>query len=207
MEIAGYQINQEGPIFVQILGPCWVISKKPTQNGYQNVSIGNGKRALAHRVMFERIKGPIQKGLEIDHLCRNTACMNPNHLEAVTHRENMLRSPIAGCTINKFKTHCPKGHSYSDNLYINSKGRRECSICRRFSTREFHRRKVKKSGRELKQDNKLKTNCPSGHSYSGDNLLIDIRGGRNCRICSDKRKKKHYEFMKERKCQLKLNRI
>lgn len=65
----------------------------------------------AHRVSYETFKGPIPKGLTIDHLCRNTVCINPNHLEAVTLKENILRgdSPTAR---HRRSTHCPKGHSY-----------------------------------------------------------------------------------------------
>lgn len=75
-------------------------------------------------------KGPIPEGLVIDHLCRNRGCVNPDHLEAVTQRENILRGEGLAAA-NARKTHCPKGHPYSgENLYVvPSSGRRQCRIC------------------------------------------------------------------------------
>jgi hypothetical protein len=189
--LTNYKIDKVSMIKCPDLGPCWTISKKIFKNGYQYVSVEKNKKSLAHRVMFERFKGTIQKGLEIDHLCRNPQCINPAHLEAVTHRTNMLRSPAAGCTINKLKTHCPHGHVYSgNNLVINSKGRRECLVCGRKSKRESYRSKVIKSGLDVKQWNKIKTHCPQNHSYEGENLRINSNGARECVTCTKEYKRK-----------------
>jgi hypothetical protein len=83
----------------------------------------------AHRVAYVLSVGPIPKGLTIDHLCRNRGCVNPTHLEAVTQRENTLRSPIALAALNAAKTHCPKGHPYS-GANVELRGRsRGCRSC------------------------------------------------------------------------------
>lgn len=66
---------------------CWVWQRSMSQ-GYGRCADGTG----AHRVFWERSRGPIPQDLEIDHLCRNRACVNPDHMELVTHRENMQRS-------------------------------------------------------------------------------------------------------------------
>jgi hypothetical protein len=70
--------------------PCWVWQKSILAVGYGCVRI-NAKTKYAHRVYYERLVGPIPDGLELDHLCRNRACVNPEHLEAVSHRVNARR--------------------------------------------------------------------------------------------------------------------
>jgi hypothetical protein len=83
----------------------------------------------AHRVLYRLVNGPIPIGAEIDHLCRNRSCVNPDHLEAVSHRENLMRSPIAPAAINARKTHCKYGHEFTQtNTYVSS-GRRRCRLC------------------------------------------------------------------------------
>lgn len=78
--------------------PCWIAKFAPrTAAGYTHASIG-GHRRLTHRVMYEQEVGPIPEGLVIDHLCRQPACINPAHLEPVTHAENIRRGNNAKLT-------------------------------------------------------------------------------------------------------------
>lgn len=72
--------------------PCWVWQRAVNENGYGRMP---GNQA-AHRVYFERERGPVPDGLEIDHLCRVRACVRPDHMEAVTHAENVRRMYAAG---------------------------------------------------------------------------------------------------------------
>src|SRR3990167_5796765 len=78
-----------GPIPVQRpdLGPCWVWTARCDAAGYGRFN--GGYSQLAHRNAYERLVGPIPKGLEPDHLCRNRSCVRVTHLELVTHAENM----------------------------------------------------------------------------------------------------------------------
>jgi HNH endonuclease len=69
---------------------CWLFTGKRHREGYGRLNRG-GKQHLAHRVFYEAFVGPIPDGYELDHLCKNKSCVNPRHLEAVPHQENMQR--------------------------------------------------------------------------------------------------------------------
>ena len=100
-----------------------------------------GKMKLAHRVAWEEAFGEIPKGLVIDHLCRNRSCVNVDHMELVTPKENVLRG-VGPSAKNKCKDVCPNGHPYTgDNLIVSRKGFRSCRICQ-----NIYRRNVDISG-------------------------------------------------------------
>src|SRR5690348_14749328 len=108
---------------------CWVWMGAKSKAGYGQLW-SDGKVAYLHRLTFEFYVGPIPEGLTIDHLCRNRACCNPAHLEAVPLRENIRRSDSATAN-NARKTHCVNGHLFDEvNTQFTSKGRR-CRACHR----------------------------------------------------------------------------
>lgn len=93
------------------------------------------KSVKAHRMAYVAAFGAIPHGMELDHLCRNRACVNPDHLEPVTHRVNVLRgtSPTA---INAAKVSCVRGHPYDAmNTRVGPDGKRYCRACHRDSER------------------------------------------------------------------------
>lgn len=113
---------------------CWEWQAFRTDRGY-----GGFDRVRAHRWAYEYFVGPIPVGLTLDHLCRVRHCVNPAHLEAVTHAENMARSAPA------VKTHCIHGHEYTpESTRIRTgNGRRGCWTCLRTQNiRRYQKRKL-----------------------------------------------------------------
>ncbi len=86
---------------------------------------------VAHRFSYEEVWGPVPEELELDHLCRNQLCVRPSHLEAVTHRENVIRG-VNPAAIHAAATHCPKGHPYDEaNTIIAKRSNwRSCRACK-----------------------------------------------------------------------------
>ena len=119
---------------------CWVWNHRLTGHGYGYFFL-EGRTVLAHVVAWRWANGPVPTGLELDHRCRNRSCVRPSHLEPVTHRENILRSPTAPAAINARKTHCIHGHEFDDeNTHITPEGYRSCRACHRNRERERQRR-------------------------------------------------------------------
>lgn len=121
-------------IEVQDLGystPCWISNRSPQPNGYTKIGINN-RTMLTHRVAYEAWHGPIPAGLVIDHLCRNRKCCNPDHLEPVTTRENLLRGETLTAS-EAMQTHCIHGHALAgENIYVrpDKPNSRLCRACR-----------------------------------------------------------------------------
>lgn len=118
---------------------CWVWPNKP-KHGYGQLFVDQ-KWRIAHRWVYELLVGPIPTGLVLDHLCRNTICVNPRHLEPVTQRENMLRSetPVAQ---RAAQTHCVNGHEFTPgNTIVRARkgGGRQCRQCTYEGARERYR--------------------------------------------------------------------
>jgi len=114
--------------------PCWVFTGSRSPVGYGQIGVGSrsdgtATKAAAHRVTYEAFVGPIPEGLELDHLCSVRSCCNPDHLEPVTHAENVRRG--RGRLINGAKTHCKRGHPFDErNTERRKDGGRECLACR-----------------------------------------------------------------------------
>ena len=121
------KVHPDGP------GGCWEWVAGLGTGGYASFS-WDGKTCLAHKLAYQRLVGQVPDGLELDHMCRVRHCVNPEHLEPVTHVENVRRGD--GGKYLLAKTHCPQGHPYSEeNTYTRPSGSRCCRTCRRESQR------------------------------------------------------------------------
>lgn len=118
---------------------CWLWAA--SQNNGYGLLRWNGSTRRAHRVVYQLFVGEIPGGLELDHICRVRHCVNPAHLEPVTHRENMLRGDTVFAK-GAAKTHCPKGHPLAGDNLVPSKlklGWRSCLTCKRENARMHSR--------------------------------------------------------------------
>jgi hypothetical protein len=111
------------------VGVCWQWTSAVDSGGYGAFWL-NGGNVVAHRQAWEMLIGPIPDGLELDHLCRNRACVNPDHLEPVTPLENSRRR-------SAIISHCRIGHP----LVLGSRGKRFCPECARVRSREYQRQR------------------------------------------------------------------
>jgi hypothetical protein len=108
---------------------CWEWQRRRDKDGYGQINL-NGRVTQAHRASYEAHVAKIPIGMVIDRLCRNTRCVNPDHLEVVSRRVNTLRGN--GVTaMHSRKTHCIKGHELSGNNVYLWRGGRQCRECNR----------------------------------------------------------------------------
>lgn len=120
---------------------CWVWLLK-TKDGYGMTGVARSVTWMAHRLSYLLMKGSIPDGHQIDHLCGNRSCVNPDHLEPVTPLENTRRAPGSLSQINRAKTHCHQGHEFDEaNTYIRN-GYRSCRECNRAAAARYVARRA-----------------------------------------------------------------
>ena len=144
--------------------------------GYGRTSFGRPNRTWnAHVALYELLVGPVPEGLQLDHLCRVRHCGNPEHLEPVTCRENLLRGETWAAR-NAAKTHCKRGHPYDEaNTRIIKTGGRSCRTCSRERMRGIQGYKGNLPAGQ-------RTHCPKGHPY--DSINTRWYGKRRyCKAC------------------------
>jgi hypothetical protein len=180
--------------------PCitWTASKLPTGYGRFN---WQRKSCYAHRVAYEVLVDRIPEGMVIDHLCRNRACVNVEHLEPVTSEVNILRGTGAGA-VNAAKTHCDRGHEFTEaNTRPTGRGGRECIACEPYWREAWNaQRRAARAARTAVAGTPKppRTRCYNGHLLDEANIYVDKRGRRYCRKCLRARAKRSYDRRKVR---------
>lgn len=113
---------------------CWLWLGATNTKGYGHIAGDMGGRVLSvHRVVWAHVHGPIPTGLEIDHLCFVRNCVNPDHLDLVTHAENIART--------RQRTHCKQGHEFTpETTYTGPAGNRRCRPCATACMRDWRAR-------------------------------------------------------------------
>ena len=165
----------------------WTASLGSDGYGLFGIKTGAGKwcRVGAHRLSYQHFIGPIPQGLELDHLCRNRKCVNPIHLEAVTHRVNIFRGNTLAANYAA-RTHCKRGHLYdASNTGWRGTGRL-CLTC-------IKQRNDEKQARTISQYvfNTWKTHCKNGHEFTLENTYR-VGRRRHCRACGRESTKRYW---------------
>ena len=153
---------------------CWEWTASKTAGGYGQFNIGNNKNVYAHRLAYELLVGQIPEGLVIDHLCRNRACVNPDHLEPVTVDENLSRGRGQSQVLHHLGV-CANGHPASESYRRKSTGNIvHCRTCLR--------EKRAARGYSHRYLSRLAGLCLRGHSLED---AIRHKDGRvaQCRTC------------------------
>ena len=129
---------------VQKTDGCWNWTGAKLIPGYGTIQ-DNHRKMRAHRLAYELLVGPIPDGLVLDHLCRNKGCVRPDHLEAVTQAENLMRGNGVGARHAR-KTHCNYGHEFNEqNTVVRYYHNRPVRCCKPCEARRNALRKTRKT--------------------------------------------------------------
>ena len=167
---------------------CWLWSGPRDQGGYARISV-NSKTVLVHRLVYSKLVAPIPEGLQLDHVtargCRYRHCINPDHLEPVTGRENVQRGKSA-----EPHAFCIKGHPFdAENTYVSPNGLRACRVCQ----------KARFANARNKGTRSPKNVCKHGHPLDGPNIYVTPQGYNQCRACLRQRALRGYHRSKVKK--------
>lgn len=139
---------------------CWEWQGPKSHNGYGVLSLPQNLKELlgsrVHRITYQIYVGDIPEGLQLDHLCRNRPCVNPQHVEPVTAKENIRRGETGkhnkhrGWLYQRMTTACVHGHPYDEKNTRIYKGKKDCRECDRIRSRKkTEKRRMEREGRNV----------------------------------------------------------
>lgn len=172
--------------------PCWIWQGRVNAYGYAILSPTRYSRSnstIAHRHIWEELNGLVPEKHDLDHLCRNRACVNPEHLEPVTRLENILRGALVA--LRKNPDFCKNGHPWTTENRIKSGNGTACRLCHKEAKQ---RHAVKQGslfvGLGTGAAQREKTHCMRGHEFTAENTIIKPKTGfRACRECHNARRR------------------
>lgn len=137
-----YPANTPGDVLDRLdIGDCWLFTGGLSSHGYATIRLDRHD-VLVHRAVYEMLVGKVPEGLVLDHLCRVRHCANPDHLEPVTCRENLMRGATDAARKASW-THCLSGHPFDEvNTARRSDGTRRCRACAREATARYRARRA-----------------------------------------------------------------
>jgi hypothetical protein len=164
---------------------CWTWIGSRNVSGYGKFWTDDGRTVRPHRWAYEQEVGPIPVGLQLDHLCKNRACVRPDHLEPVTGKVNTERGSRATAT------HCKHGHEFTpENTYIVKPtrtlphGGRGCVICRKANSDRYLARKKAEREANPPPPKPFRKMCKNGHALTPENTYVPPgKTIRTCRTC------------------------
>lgn len=181
---------------------CWNWTGKKDKDGYGVLGFRVNGSSRAHRVFYAVHVETPPAALPIDHLCRNRACVNPEHLRLVTPKINTLENSESIQAANATKSHCVRGHEFTNENTLVKDGRRICRKCKALHAIANYRRQ---RGEEISLEdlvtlevgphNRDKTHCKNGHPLSGDNLKVAERQ----RVCLTCRRESNRQYKLRKK--------
>lgn len=161
---------------------CWNWTAFKDPKGYGRFQYGTADARLAYNVSYGLFIGNVPDELQLDHLCRNTSCVNPWHLEPVTGTVNQERR-------RGVRTRCPHGHEYTtENSYISPSGDTVCRTCRKRSQRAVKDRLKAERAAHGPKPRGRPTHCKHGHAFDEANTYIK-NGVQYCRACRARRER------------------
>lgn len=140
MTVKGIDVSERFWMKVEATGVCWEWRASVKPNGYGQFGLRAGCTVYAHRFAYQMLVGEIPSGLDLDHLCRNRSCVNPDHLQPVDRGTNLRRSPITFPGMAARSDTCKQGHPWATGSFRSESGRRICRICRNAAKRAAYRR-------------------------------------------------------------------
>lgn len=177
-------------------GPCWIwhgATGGDDRRGFYGKSYYQQRILGSHVMAYRILAGDIPDKYELDHLCRNTLCCNPAHLEPVTHYENLRRGNTQVAVADK-RTHSKNGHLLSeDNIRRHGKNGRVCRQCSMDNSREW-----KLAHPKQKKEKPPRTHCKHGHLWIPENIYLHD-GAHYCKECMKVQRLKQQEKQRQKK--------